>query len=1645
MSTARDLAQLALSICLLFSVHQRVQSKDISGCCTRIRIASSGEAIKHQSNRVGDYSLSGVLSDRPIYKHEEREEFLFYLTSRNKGLWMVGPKAAQFNGGLAHRGDALCVEDVAKEEWKYTDGTTWNVDPQLSVSCLDAKSKAKCTYNDGVQFVGGDLPSEFGGGGIQTNMNSSAECIEECEKRTGCQYWTWVQEQGTNCFLKVDRVDSVRRPKYVSGSLPSACIQAEDDEEEDDQQDAGELSVCTHKGVDFVGGDLFQVAAASVDDCRQQCAEQASCQLFSYVADEATGCYLKTEAVRAKVSANVVSGAIASICEEFVLPHVSSEESSVYNPNQIDGKFKIMMEFREELNDPESKEFNELAGSLEKYLLDMLVNEPEFNEQATFDVRVESFRPGSVVCNFKVNYVLKEAYLAVPFAIKPSNITDSMNKNFKYKKGILFQRFLIAAGSFKSAAPVDHCQAKGCSHKCNYDYDIEDYVCTCPPALTLGPDAKTCLDPNEVPEEADTAEGEITTVQPEVVVALLPSDCLWSAWSQWSPCSCDTNLSTRSRSIAIPAKNGGTCSGTYEEEEECIPDAAVCAEASAEATTVAEDILKERTEVPVDESAADSTTQGYPEEDDTTEQVDDITTMEAEAVTDATEASGEADDTTEEEEDTTTEGSAEYDGEFGAKISPTTEESPVTSTEAIYDDDVDDEVESSGDYATTESAEGIDTTVNTLIEEVTDTYATEEPAVVGVTDEDADSTTVGSMDDGDSTTVGSMEDGENITDSDDITTVTYPEESDESDDTDSETATEMAQEDVDEEVEETTKLLINEDGTYDVVTVPSVELTTGASDADTTEMPASEDDETEESATNLPASEEDETEGSAIESDATEMPVSVDSETEGATETDATEIPSSEDDATDSATESVPSTNTEMATAEEDEEEEEAATTVASVESEDDLTTEDDSTYPSGRSDTTIFPMTEPAPVEDGSGSAEQSGETTVSPIDEESDDAMEATTQLPVETEPSVQCEGAACDSESIPVAGSADCGGYACDAGEATTEMPGAVQCEGSDCNTEVPSVDAKQAADCGNSDCQTEVAPKHSDCEGSQCDVEDVPTDTTNAPQCSEGSDCEIDKAEVDTDATAMEPELTTEGMDSDVDENDQMTTQEPSDVIDEEVMVRTEGTLGEENDVTESDEIGAEDTTSYPVGEDVTNEDESEMETTESVVETTKAAVDAESDDTDKETTPSPNVEYTESDVENEGTTSKADMNVDDSETTTSPSTEEEEEKEEMTETGFVGADMTTDQTKNTTPEIDQEIATDSAVDESVPDTSDDATTAAYSSEDTDDDSTTESAVSADNEERDDGPIVFPTDEDDNMFTTTLRSADSEIDDDSATEDAVDGVIDQVYVETTTTTEILEVTEPEKEDPEILSQTKDDDDASATTDTPRSFPDNTEIQTNAVDTAAVEEMTTSASADEEDSEEETTTTGDTELATESIDEATENIPVTTVADEDMVDEETTTVVIDESNETTGSYPSEDEVEARTESDSSDAPEVSPTMVTVVAVEESEDTTVVITTMRPEIDTDVEDVTTERPAAEEDTGLHEFECVEVDEGDLGTSAEQIPMECTQMDGEEKRKLYIVINKSQVDAEKLFAKNVKVVVKDFMVMDISNQSQVR
>ena len=64
-------------------------------CCPHLEVSSRGEAARRQPQRLGVFTRTDQgWADRPIYKHQDRSEYLFYLHTKSKGLWMVGPKVS---------------------------------------------------------------------------------------------------------------------------------------------------------------------------------------------------------------------------------------------------------------------------------------------------------------------------------------------------------------------------------------------------------------------------------------------------------------------------------------------------------------------------------------------------------------------------------------------------------------------------------------------------------------------------------------------------------------------------------------------------------------------------------------------------------------------------------------------------------------------------------------------------------------------------------------------------------------------------------------------------------------------------------------------------------------------------------------------------------------------------------------------------------------------------------------------------------------------------------------------------------------------------------------------------------------------------------------------------------------------------------------------------------------------------------------------------------------------------------------------------------------------------------------------------------------------------------------------------------------
>ena len=85
-----------------------------------------------------------------------------------------------------------------------------------------------------------------------------------------------MESDGPNCFLKFDKVQSVRVPKYVSGSIPSACISGPPADDSDLENS------CAYPDIQFVGGDLNSLATDSLESCRTLCAEDPECKVFTY-------------------------------------------------------------------------------------------------------------------------------------------------------------------------------------------------------------------------------------------------------------------------------------------------------------------------------------------------------------------------------------------------------------------------------------------------------------------------------------------------------------------------------------------------------------------------------------------------------------------------------------------------------------------------------------------------------------------------------------------------------------------------------------------------------------------------------------------------------------------------------------------------------------------------------------------------------------------------------------------------------------------------------------------------------------------------------------------------------------------------------------------------------------------------------------------------------------------------------------------------------------------------------------------------------------------------------------------------------------------------------------------------------------------
>ena len=114
-------------------------------CCPRLTISSEGGAAEFQPDKMGHYVLWGSRAGRGVWRHEARQNFLYYWEwGVNTGTeWMVGHSPFSSERGI--RSDnleglgemSICFDDAEKVgDWHIlTENNVWITDDTFRVQC----------------------------------------------------------------------------------------------------------------------------------------------------------------------------------------------------------------------------------------------------------------------------------------------------------------------------------------------------------------------------------------------------------------------------------------------------------------------------------------------------------------------------------------------------------------------------------------------------------------------------------------------------------------------------------------------------------------------------------------------------------------------------------------------------------------------------------------------------------------------------------------------------------------------------------------------------------------------------------------------------------------------------------------------------------------------------------------------------------------------------------------------------------------------------------------------------------------------------------------------------------------------------------------------------------------------------------------------------------------------------------------------------------------------------------------------------------------------------------------------------------------------------------------------------------------------
>jgi len=125
--------------------------------CSKIIITSNNPTtISKHAKELGQYSLVGELSGRPVYKHMSRSYYLYY-QQESGGNWLVNTKPGLLYGGMQNSKDYPVCPYLLTTVWQYGDSEVggWVYDPSLKVTCpTHPCSIIKCGFRAECRVMG---------------------------------------------------------------------------------------------------------------------------------------------------------------------------------------------------------------------------------------------------------------------------------------------------------------------------------------------------------------------------------------------------------------------------------------------------------------------------------------------------------------------------------------------------------------------------------------------------------------------------------------------------------------------------------------------------------------------------------------------------------------------------------------------------------------------------------------------------------------------------------------------------------------------------------------------------------------------------------------------------------------------------------------------------------------------------------------------------------------------------------------------------------------------------------------------------------------------------------------------------------------------------------------------------------------------------------------------------------------------------------------------------------------------------------------------------------------------------------------------------------------------------------------------------